>query len=382
MANDPYRFKLGVFVVTGAALAIGGFMVLGAGRFMSARQPLFCYFNESVQGLAPDSELTFRGVKIGRVKSVSMLSAPKGSDGGGTEPLIRVECEIDPTQLGLQSESVFTLREDLKLFVREQVQRGLRMEIQWADLTGKKYLLLDYVHDAPPESLVLPSRPEEPFIPTYKAPSLSSIQRNLASTVGSLSEIDYSAISQRLLSLLETLESSVEEADLGGVSREARDTFAAIRKQVESQEVGRILKRLDSITASFESTAKRVDELVARDAMDEAFDDAAAAAKDLRLLAKELTERVPSTLKTVDALMAEATTAIEGSRLPETSGSIRDAMDDVGQAARNFNALRDEMREALRGLAAAGRQIARLSRTLEERPSTLFRGKRPARAAD
>src|SRR5580765_6688372 len=73
MSDESRRFRLGLFVITGVALFFAGIFALSAGRLFQRTYPLYCYFQENVQGLEQGSAVKFRGVDVGRVESVNVI---------------------------------------------------------------------------------------------------------------------------------------------------------------------------------------------------------------------------------------------------------------------------------------------------------------------
>jgi hypothetical protein len=146
MNQSGAGFKLGLFVVSGIALTLVAVFALGAGAFLEKRQPLYCYFTESVKGLERDSAVTYRGVRIGRVVRVVPQIGTE-SRGSAVKGDIRVECEVDPRLMGIEDLGVFTQGDTVTEFVEKQVRRGLRVQLSLGDLIGSKYLELDYMAD-------------------------------------------------------------------------------------------------------------------------------------------------------------------------------------------------------------------------------------------
>lgn len=374
MNQSGAGFKLGLFVVSGIVLAVATVFALGAGAFLEKRQPLYCYFTESVKGLERDSAVTYRGVRIGRVVRV-IPQIGKESRGPSAAGDIRVECEIDPRLMGIEDLGVFTQGETVTQFVEKQVRHGLRVQLSMGDLIGSKYLELDFLaaEDAPLPDLGFD--PMQPYVPTLTAASLSDIQQGLFETLQSISQVQYAEISKRLVDLLTKLDAKASEADVEGISQRANKTLDSADRLLGRDELGRSVERLDRITADLESASKSLNALLTRESTTVMFDDAAAAMTSFRRVAHDLEKRVPETLAQVDELIARTTTAVDESRLPETTASIRGAADEVGGAARSVSALRDDLAAALRELSAAARSITRLARTLEERPDALLNGK-------
>jgi len=67
------RILIGLFVVIGSAIGVIAVVWLGASKYFESGAPYAAYFDESVQGLSPDSSVKLRGVSIGRVETIGVV---------------------------------------------------------------------------------------------------------------------------------------------------------------------------------------------------------------------------------------------------------------------------------------------------------------------
>jgi len=377
MTGDPFKFKLGLFVVSGLALGVVGLLAVGAGEYFEENYPVYCYFERSVQGLEEGSGITYRGVQIGRVTTIGMNVREQAQTMGpqGSGALILVQAELFPDKFGLQTGFMGKTPDDVENYVKSQVARGLRVSLELAGITGQKYLELDFkdpMEFQPPEYGFLP---RQPWIPTAKSPTLSSIQRDLASTLSALSRLDYEGIADRLVVILDSLNQQITDLDMKTLSGRADETLVAIKALAESPELRDAVGRLDSITKKLDSGAGRFDDLLAGGDLDRLVEDAAAAGAAVRRLTEGLETRVPEVLDSVTDVTTAARSAIDDARVGDTTASIRSAADEVGSAARNIVAMKEELRRAVRDMGQASRTVSRLARSLEEHPQSLITGK-------
>jgi ABC-type transporter Mla subunit MlaD len=87
MPKKINRFKLGLFFLITAVITLGGLLWAGATHFFQPAKTYLTFFNESVQGLGTGANVSYLGVKVGRVSAVSI--APDGK-------LIQVELKLQP----------------------------------------------------------------------------------------------------------------------------------------------------------------------------------------------------------------------------------------------------------------------------------------------
>ncbi|MCP4110605.1 MAG: MCE family protein [Desulfobacteraceae bacterium] len=100
MPSSKTSFTVGLFTVIGLAIAITTIIWLGMSNYFEKGQNYVAFFDESIQGLDKDSPVKYRGVSIGRVKSVGV--APDAT-------LIEVVMTIDK-DMRLESDMVAQLK--------------------------------------------------------------------------------------------------------------------------------------------------------------------------------------------------------------------------------------------------------------------------------
>lgn len=87
MAQKISHFQIGLFFLITLALAIGGLIWVGATHILQPAKTYETFFQESVDGLSPGAEVSYLGVKVGRVSAIDI--APDGK-------LIQVELKLAP----------------------------------------------------------------------------------------------------------------------------------------------------------------------------------------------------------------------------------------------------------------------------------------------
>jgi len=146
MSNKANNTLIGSFVVGAFILATLGVIIFGGGRFFTEKVEYVMFFDGSVTGLHPGAAVSFRGVRIGKVKEIQIryYHARK-------KMIIPVFVEVKSksiTQIGGQTKTVKEKRE----MVEELIQRGLRAQLQLQSLvTGQLFINLDFLPDEPIE---------------------------------------------------------------------------------------------------------------------------------------------------------------------------------------------------------------------------------------
>lgn len=98
MSKQVSPTLIGGFVIGAVLLLALGFAVFGGAELLTRKAYFTTYFEGSVQGLRVGSNVIFRGVRVGSVNNIELLTEVET-----LEPLVRVTMQLDP-------ESVKTLR--------------------------------------------------------------------------------------------------------------------------------------------------------------------------------------------------------------------------------------------------------------------------------
>ncbi len=151
------QLRVGLLVVVGLALAVGFALFFTASRLGGSALVFETYVQESVQGLDVGAPVRYRGVAIGRVSFIGLVSAeyrrPEGEAFVGAFQLVLVRFAVDERRLG----DVPSMQEAVKL--------GLRARIAAQGITGVNYLELDFVNPERFPPMEVPWGPEFPYVP-------------------------------------------------------------------------------------------------------------------------------------------------------------------------------------------------------------------------
>lgn len=125
MSKEANKKKVGLFVVGALTLVILMIGCFGSGSLFQKTSTYVLYFDGSVQGLNIGAPVVLRGVPIGRVTNIKLVSSNKGM-----VISIPVYIEIDDSKLVSQAKSSFAdwseQREDI---IRVLVDHGLRAQL-------------------------------------------------------------------------------------------------------------------------------------------------------------------------------------------------------------------------------------------------------------
>ncbi|HEU4582916.1 MAG TPA: MlaD family protein [Polyangiaceae bacterium] len=323
MATGTNRWKLGLFVMVGAALTLAGLIAFGARSFSRSSARYVSYFDESVQGLDVGSAAKFRGVPVGRVAAIEIAPDQRH---------IEIGIEIDESQLQRLLSPAPASGEGGKSG-RPTLHPDLRAQLGSAGITGLKFVLLDYFDPARYPPPALPFQPPPNYIP-----AVPSLLQNLEDSVRESADQlpDMASAAARALTSLEAI---LSEVDRGRLPERAAESFTRA-----SGALGALERELRAL-------------------------DAAGLSRDTR-----------RTLASFDATLARANGLLD--RLDGDRGLLASAqrsLEAFGDVAQGAQSLGGGLDATLRDLRGAARSLQRFLDALERDPDMLLKG-RAARA--
>jgi ABC-type transporter Mla subunit MlaD len=306
------NFRLGLFVLVGAALGVGAVVVLGAGALLRKKVMAETYLDESVQGLDVGAPVKFRGVHVGQLEKIDFAGlhyAPHATK----DSRIRLQIAFFPELLGGYG------KDDPVGTMMRLIQEGLRVRMASAGLTGSAYLELDNLD---PKEHPVPEvtwTPENPYLPSVPSTGTRMMQR-AENVLGSVEKIRFDAISDRLVALLENLDRVVKSVDpaVEGVRKFTDEATGLARdaRRVITEDIG---KELKALSVQVRETLEK---------------DVGPALRGVRTAAEHLPgtfdrvdqtlERVALTLRRVDRTVAEETGSLD-----ETLDNLRSMTQDL-----------------------------------------------------
>jgi phospholipid/cholesterol/gamma-HCH transport system substrate-binding protein len=239
--NTP-KILIGLFVVIGSVIGVGSVVWLGASKYFERGTPYVTYFDESVQGLNPDSSVKLRGVNIGRVERIS----------------VRPESAV--------------VEVVMKLDAGKRLNAGLCAELKSAGLTGIVFIDLDLreksdkLNPLPSESLspypVIPSRPSktkqildgiDDLVSKVNAINTGVIVRNLESATARLDRTLSSA--DRLLSdkRIDRILSSAKDT-----LSDARSTLSGVKTEIHDMKLKEISAQTQKLLDSLGKDTRKI----------------------------------------------------------------------------------------------------------------------------
>lgn len=225
--NEARYFRVGVFVLTGIALAVATILVVGSGRIFARSVVMETTFDESVQGLDVGGPVKLRGVKLGSVRWIGFVGdrypAVRQDPREARRVLVRMELDVAP-EIGHAQR----VRE-----LEGLVKRGMRLRLAPLGITGVSFLEADFVDPVrfPPPAISW--EPEVLYVPS--APStISQITSAAERLMTRIDRLDVEGLLTNLDRLLVTVNGAVETADVDSVQKSVSALLAELRGTIES----------------------------------------------------------------------------------------------------------------------------------------------------
>ena len=317
MAVEKSYARLGFFLVVVLTLTLATALLFIQRLRSREVLELVTYTIEDVSGLNVSSPVRYRGVSVGRVTD------------------IRVDPRAEPVEIDFE---VFLDRLNTVGFSAERIRKiidlrgtfpNLRAQVIGNLVTGEAYLLLDVPHNPPPP-ISLGFTPTRPYIPSVPRPlaamqdRLPAVLERAEATLRTLREIvskipDSLERSNRFFTNIERI---FQESQLPALSADSRQFFATTSRQIEQ-----VTSELDKLVDTGGSLVQ---------------------------------------------LLNDAQTSMDASKLPATTQTARDALNQTNLAA-------EELRRSLPVIRDSLAEFRELARMLAEQPESVVYGRRPVR---
>jgi phospholipid/cholesterol/gamma-HCH transport system substrate-binding protein/paraquat-inducible protein B len=232
MSAKANYFKIGIFVISAAVIAIIAIIVLGVGTVFQKKVMIETYIDGSVQGLDVGSPFKFRGVKLGSVEEITFVSNEYKFDRTSEKILkygqyIIVKASFQPSQDVPENEQ--------RMFLERMIAKGLRVRLASQGITGAAFLEADYID---PEKFPPMKITWEPK--TYYVPSVPSKITQLTKSV-------------------ETILVKLEEINVKGITDGLETIVSSIKKILDDVKVENLTEQTGNLLAELRETNKRLD---------------------------------------------------------------------------------------------------------------------------
>lgn len=239
MPKKTSSFLVGLFVAGGVAILAAALVWVGATKYFEKGNLYVTYFDESVQGLQKDSEVKYRGVKVGRVMDIRI--APDNR-------LIAVIMNIN---------------------LRDDPSKTTVAQLTVTGITGILFVNLDRRKpDEPDQS------PKIDFASEY--PVIASRPSDI----------------RRIITAVEDFARKLKDLDIVGLAAEFKATVKDIGEVARSKEIKGILAKLEKTADNLTFITGRVEKTKDTGTVQETLADARETLKEARATLAVLTKEV------------------------------------------------------------------------------------------
>jgi len=229
MTQKTNYFKLGLFVILAFALTAAMLIALGAGQFLRTEPLAETYFNESVQGLDIGSEVKYKGVKIGAVKSITTPTKVYDIASNYVLVIFSLSENCYVGQTGKNPEER----------MKKAVEDGLSIFLSFNGLTGSAYLETDYKRSGP-DDLKISWTPENLYVPSQSS-NIKEVSDAISHVMEALSTLDLQEMKKDISALLKSLNITKVSAQAESLLKELRQTNRDLGNTLTSGQIKQIL---------------------------------------------------------------------------------------------------------------------------------------------
>lgn len=230
---------VGVFVL-GSVLLIGlAFFLLGYGNFGSQQTAFALFFDSSLRGLNIDSPVFFKGVSVGRVRSIYIVPHI-GEDTFDTVVIIELDEKLGGIDSVNEDRNFLSFIQDEK-YMKELIDKGLRAKLTTSSLiTGQLVIELIMVSDPEPLKEIQKLKYEN----MIQIPTLPNV---IDSIISHFEGLPLREVSVELLDLLQNLNKVLTEINFAELSKNLNNALVGMRN-VENDAHG-MIKEYNNIAA-------------------------------------------------------------------------------------------------------------------------------------
>ena len=325
MATRGAALRVGLLIILGIVLTVG-FVCFFGGRTIGHAAVYESYFSESVQGLEVGAAVKYRGVTLGRVSEIGLVSAeydtgqPVEVDVSNYRQVF-VRYELDRARLGHVPDN------------ETAVKLGLRCRLASQGITGLSYLELDFVDPLHYPAQSPPWQPKAAYIPSMPS-TLAQVQDAAQQVLAKLNTVDLAALTTSLTGLVQDLHEQLTTGDAHAVLQQARQVLSGLNAAVQQAD-------LPGLSSEFRSAALAVHEAAQGNDTKRLLAGGAQAADRLARVAAQLPPLITSLQSTVQ----------------RTDGGVADIQAALVPPLRDLQATAQNLREVTEALRQAPAQV-------------------------
>ena len=323
------KFRVGLFMISAVALLIAMLFFLGMSDLFVHKAHLATLFGESVQGLAVGSAVKYKGVAVGTVDDIVIQVDDK-------RIRVNMSVELNTFRKSHASGSLFRNQAEFDRFLEKEINEGLRCRLEYAGITGLRYVDFDYY--APPgppaEKAGELNDPSTFFIPSSPS-AFKDIAKSLNTSLERISKIRFEEISDNLV-----------------------NSLSDINRLLAAPEIKDTLRHLNSMSINLDRATGSINQVVTEERL------------------QNIAEQTEQTLQAIRSLSDRISADADRVDLPACAVAFRDAASVIQEAAEAIASRRQDLAVTMEKLGRALDSLRELTDMLNQDPSALVRGRR------
>ena len=253
MSKSSSPTIIGVFTLIGLILAGLILVLFGAGKFLASTHDVLMYFEKSANGLLVGSDVRFGGVRIGKVKSISVLV-----DREGNRKIIPVVVELAEKDLRLISTNEgggidFSSFEGVDKAVRQGLRAGMK---QQSLVTGQLYIEFDIIPDTPGFVYFNRNQPAHPVVPTVGT-EMDELIAGISDGIQKFNALDLQSAVNDLRKTLATANQQFADLNVKQISDNLTAITTDVRKITSGGEIPAALAKLDAALVQIDELSRK-----------------------------------------------------------------------------------------------------------------------------
>ncbi len=317
------HFRIGIFLIASLTLLLIMLYSLGLSDLFIRKAEITTFFSESVQGLSNGAQVKYKGALIGNVENIYIHPEKKIIQ---VDMSINLDCFRDSS-----SKNPFADDDDFYRFLQKEISGGLRCRLEYAGITGLRYIDMDYFA-APGEQ----REPPKLRIGYFLMPSAPSAFRDIAKSINTslerISKIRFEEISDNLVRNMDEM-----------------------NKILSSPEIRNTLAKVSSAADKIDSTTAAISNVLTEDQV------------------RTLVAQIDKTLAELRTLSETIRTEAEKSDFPGTAASLRNA---AGMTAEVLKQRSLDVKEAVDAWVRTLSVLRELTENLNKDPASVIRGRK------
>lgn len=247
---------IGTFTLIGLLLAAAAIVLLGAGKFFKKTHNVLLYFDKSAYGLQVGSDVRFGGVRIGSVRSISVVV-----DTDNNRKVIPVLVELAASELGqiggVESGGIdFSTHEGVNKAVRKGLRAGMK---QQSIVTGQLYIEFDINPETEGFVYQPKSKPEYPVVPTIGT-EMDELVSGIAEGLRKFNALDLDSVITELRTVLENADKQITALNMAEISDNLITITGDIRKITNDNKLPTAIANLNEALVQIKEVSAKANE--------------------------------------------------------------------------------------------------------------------------